>query len=99
VAADQKNDSVAPSLKPVEERASDAVKMSSVGADFAATVLVCGGLGWYADRTFGMAPWGMIGMVFLGAIVAFVNVARALGGFEPNGLGWRKKPSDDERKE
>ena len=39
--------------------------------------LIGGGLfGWLIDRFAGTAPWGLLGMLFMGIIVAFRNIIR-----------------------
>lgn len=39
--------------------------------------LIGGGLfGWLIDLVVGTSPWGLLGMLFLGVIVAFRNIIR-----------------------
>lgn len=39
--------------------------------------MIGGGLfGWLIDRIVGTSPWGLLGMLFLGIIVAFRNIIR-----------------------
>lgn len=33
-------------------------------------------IGWVIDRFAGTAPWGLLGMLFLGIVVAFRNIIR-----------------------
>lgn len=35
--------------------------------------------GWLIDRFAGTSPWGLLGMLFLGIIVAFRNIIRISG--------------------
>jgi ATP synthase protein I len=68
--------------KPVAtENRSDVKPMSisGVGFDFLGAVLVCGFLGWLADRMIGTKPWGLLIMLLVGFAVGITNVWRALG--------------------
>lgn len=73
----------------VSSQSQEALKASRVATEFAVAVLVCGALGWGADRMFNMAPLGLLVMVLVGFGVGLVNVWRLLGGYEGS-LGWRK---------
>jgi ATP synthase protein I len=55
------------------------IKMSNIGFDFLGAVLVCTFLGWLADKTLGIKPWGILSMMVIGFAVGIVNVWRALG--------------------
>lgn len=51
-----------------------------VGVELVAGVLFGLALGYGIDWWLGTKPWGMIGMVFLGAIAGFMNVYRLANG-------------------
>ena len=50
------------------------------GAGFELVVLVVAGMfgGQWFDRRFHSAPWGVMGFVFLGAVLGFVAMVRAV---------------------
>lgn len=53
-----------------------AVKLAS---EFVGGVVVGAGLGWFIDRMFGSAPWGLIVFLLLGFAAGVLNVLRAQG--------------------
>jgi len=63
-----------------------------IGIELVAAMIVGVGGGLLLDRWLGTAPWGLIGMFFLGAGAGIVNVYRAVSGvgYAP---GYRNKPS------
>ncbi len=69
------------------------------GIAFTVTVLGATGLGWYLDSAWGTKPWGLIGMLVLGFAAGFVQVWRALNGYDTGSVGFRsqgtKKRSKD----
>ena len=50
-----------------------------LSTEFVAGVIAGGGLGWGADRLFGIKPWGMIVLLMLGFAAGIYNVMRASG--------------------
>jgi ATP synthase protein I len=36
--------------------------------------------GWLIDRIAGTSPWGLLGMLFMGIVVAFRNIIRIASG-------------------
>ena len=52
---------------------------SGLGFEFAAFLLITGGLGWWLDRKFDTRPWLMIGLGTLGFIAAMVHAIRLAG--------------------
>jgi len=63
-----------------------------IGVELVAAMIVGVGGGLLLDRWLGTAPWGLIGMFFLGAGAGIVNVYRAVTGvgYAP---GYRNEPS------
>jgi ATP synthase protein I len=59
--------------------AEDAGQGRNVGYDLLATVLGSMLLGWLIDKGFGTSPWGLVGMIPVGFVVAMFQVWRALG--------------------
>ena len=68
------------SLPPPEEERdrvdTSFARYAGLGVQFAATILVLGLLGLWADKRFGTAPWLMILGIFLGAAGGFVSLVR-----------------------
>ena len=57
------------------------VSYTTVGLDFALSVALCMGLGWWIGNKTGSNPWAMLGGLFLGAVAGFrilLNVAKKL---------------------
>ncbi len=53
-----------------DEKASrQAHRMSGVGFEFIAAVLLFGAIGWWVDWQFGFSPWGIVVGVALGFVV------------------------------
>jgi F0F1-type ATP synthase assembly protein I len=50
-----------------------------LASEFAAGVVVGGGIGWVVDRVFGVSPWGLITFVLLGFAAGVLNVMRSAG--------------------
>jgi ATP synthase protein I len=50
-----------------------------VASEFAAGVIVGGGLGWFVDWLFGISPWGLIVFLMLGFGAGVLNVLRSAG--------------------
>jgi ATP synthase protein I len=50
-----------------------------VASEFAAGVIVGGGMGWGADWLFGTSPWGLIVFLMLGFVAGVLNVLRSAG--------------------
>lgn len=48
-----------------------------LASEFAAGVIVGGGLGWIVDRGLGVSPWGLIVFLLLGFAAGVVNVLRS----------------------
>jgi ATP synthase protein I len=46
------------------------------GSGFAGGVLVGTGLGWFADKSFGSAPWGLLVGLMLGFAAGLRNIMR-----------------------
>lgn len=60
----------------------------SIGLEFAASILICLGIGWWADGRFHTSPWFMLGGAFFGMAAGFVNLYRTVTGIQ------RKGPKD-----
>ena len=56
----------------------------NVGYDLLATVLGSMLVGWLIDKMFATSPWGLIGMIPVGFIVAMFQVWQALGKNDKN---------------
>ena len=56
-----------------------------LASEFAAGVLVGGGIGWFVDRVAGSSPWGLIVFLMLGFVAGVLNVTRAAGLKKPPG--------------
>jgi ATP synthase protein I len=50
-----------------------------LASEFAAGVIVGGGIGWVLDWAFGLSPWGLIVFLLLGFVAGVLNVMRAAG--------------------
>jgi ATP synthase protein I len=74
-ASDPAADTMAAEMAPGR---GDGMKAGRVGFDFVATVAACAAIGWFADRKFGSAPWGLLGMLLAGFAAGFLNIWRAL---------------------
>ncbi len=48
----------------------------SVAIEFVGTILVGSLLGWFIDRQFGTAPWGLIGLFLIGFLAGLRAVLR-----------------------
>jgi ATP synthase protein I len=66
-----------------------------IGIELVAAMIVGVGGGYLLDRWLGTAPWGLVGMFFLGAGAGIVNVYRAVNGI---GMapGYRREPDETE---
>jgi F0F1-type ATP synthase assembly protein I len=53
--------------------------MAGVGFEFAAAILMLGGIGWWLDKQFGTRPWLMVVGFVLGFIVGLWLLLRAAG--------------------
>ncbi len=65
------------------------------GAAFLVPVLASAGLGWFLDRTWGTAPWGLVVMLALGFGAGFVQVWRALNGYDTRAVGFQPLDKED----
>jgi ATP synthase protein I len=63
-----------------------------IGADFVAAIIGGAILGWGFDLGFGTQPWGLLGFLFGGFAVGFVNVVRILN---RSGTEAAQKEKDD----
>ena len=50
-----------------------------LSSELVAGVIVGAGLGWFIDRWFGVAPWGLIVFLLLGFAAGVLNVMRSAG--------------------
>jgi ATP synthase protein I len=50
-----------------------------LASEFAAGVIVGGGLGWFVDWFFGTSPWGLIILLMLGFCAGVLNILRSSG--------------------
>jgi len=64
------------------------------GSGFAGGVLVGTGLGWLADRSFGIAPWGMLVGMALGFAAGLRNIMREAAAYNAE-IEAGKAPDDD----
>jgi F0F1-type ATP synthase assembly protein I len=62
-------------------------RLSSLGVQFAVTVALCVGAGWWADRELGTSPWLLLLGGLVGAGAAFYHVYRALVGRDDGSVG------------
>lgn len=56
----------------------DLVRASRIGFDFVATVAACIAAGWYGDKVFDTAPYGLLGLSVIGFVAGVRNLWRAL---------------------
>jgi len=70
-----------------------------IAVELVAGVAVGLGAGLLLDRWLGTAPWGLIGMLFLGSIAGFMNVYRVAtgAGYAAGHRRSRRKPDGEER--
>ena len=54
------------------------MRASQLGFNFVGTVLACITIGWFADREFGTAPWGVLSMTLIGFCGGFWILVRGL---------------------
>jgi ATP synthase protein I len=50
-----------------------------LASEFAAGIIVGGGLGWFFDWFFGSSPWGLIVFLMLGFAAGVLNILRSAG--------------------
>jgi|LNFM01.1.fsa_nt_gb ATP synthase protein I len=50
-----------------------------LASEFAAGVIVGGGIGWVFDWAFGLSPWGLIVFLLLGFVAGVLNILRSSG--------------------
>lgn len=64
-----------------------------IGVELVAAMIVGLGGGLLLDRWLGTAPWGLVGMFFLGAAAGIMNVYRTVNGI---GMapGYRRPPDE-----
>ncbi|HEV7371044.1 AtpZ/AtpI family protein [Arenibaculum sp.] len=64
-----------------------------IGVELVAAMIVGLGGGLLLDRWLGTAPWGLVGMFFLGAAAGIMNVYRTVNGI---GMapGYRRQPDE-----
>lgn len=53
----------------------------SLGTQLAATILLLGGAGWYADKYFGTTPWMLVGGLSMGSVVGMMQFLRSVSKF------------------
>lgn len=58
--------------------ASDFGRYAGLGLQFVVTLVLFGGLGWWLDGLWGTRPWLLVAGIFLGAIVAFWAIVKAV---------------------
>lgn len=56
----------------------DLGRFAGLGLQFAVTMAVLGGLGWWLDSKFGTLPWLLVAGVLVGAIGGFVRIVKAV---------------------
>lgn len=62
------------------------MRYAGLGFELAASVLVLTLLGWWADRHFGSAPWGVLTGALIGLVGGMYNLVRqALESVRPDG--------------
>lgn len=54
----------------------------SLGVEFAASILICLAVGWWADRRFQTSPWLTLFGAFFGMAAGFVNLYRTASGIQ-----------------
>lgn len=57
--------------------------MAGVGAEFVVLVVIGMFAGQWVDRRYDSEPWGLMGCVFLGAVMGFVSMYRAVARATP----------------
>lgn len=57
---------------------SDLGRYAGLGLQFALTMAVLGGLGWWLDSKFGTLPWLLVAGVLIGALGGFVRIVKAV---------------------
>jgi hypothetical protein len=58
----------------------DLGRYAGLGLQFALTMALLGGLGWWLDGRFGTLPWLLITGVLVGAVGGFVRIVKAVPG-------------------
>jgi F0F1-type ATP synthase assembly protein I len=59
-----------------EKRFPNWVRYSSVGIEFAAAIVGFTLVGYWIDRQFGSAPWGLVAGLVLGFVGGFYNLVK-----------------------
>ncbi len=49
-----------------------------LGTQLAISIVMCGALGWYADRHAGTEPWLLVGGLVLGMVVGVMQFVRTV---------------------
>lgn len=71
------------------------MRYAGLGFELVASVLVLTLLGWWVDRHFGSAPWGVLSGALIGLIGGMYNLVRqALESVRPDAAA---EPSTDDR--
>jgi F0F1-type ATP synthase assembly protein I len=55
-------------------------RYAGLGLQYALTIALLAGLGWWLDSHWGTLPWCLVVGAVLGAIAGFVNLVRAVPG-------------------
>jgi len=73
-----------------EKQDATGMRFAGLGMELAASVAVLTLLGWWVDRHFGSAPWGVLTGALIGIVGGMYNLVRqALESIRPQG---RPKP-------
>jgi F0F1-type ATP synthase assembly protein I len=64
--------------KRITEVGLDFGRYAGLGLRFVVTIALFGLFGWWLDGRFGTTPWVLVGAIFLGAVVAFISIVRAV---------------------
>jgi len=67
-----------PSKKNVASDSADFGRYAGLGLQFVVTLALFGGLGWWLDGKWSTTPWLLVTGVFLGAIIAFIAIVKAV---------------------
>ena len=58
--------------------ANDFGRYATLGLQYALTIALLTGLGWWLDGRLSTRPWLLVGGVLLGVVLGFVNLVRAV---------------------
>ena len=73
------------------ERPNDLARFAGLGIQFAITLVLLGGLGWWLDSAWGTQPWLLVVGVLAGGVLAFISLVRAV----PRARGTNTRPPTD----